>query len=288
MKTKLLNFIRLLFRNRFFEAVFLKLSPINQLGSWKVKFLPNHYQYKFNSWRSVNRGGIKYNLNIHNIVDCFIYFNIQEPSRERLNTLITKSNVFYDIGANIGHVSLVASSLINEKGVIYSFEPHPVSFNRFKNHVELNHISNIFAFNVGLGSTSSILNMLEVEGNAGANRILTSNVINSNFISINIVSLDEFILNNKADVPDLIKVDVEGYELEVFKGAENLLNNNKPNLFFELDERLLKLQNTSPIELLMFLSKFGYKFFNADDYEFIDLNYDFTSCHFDIIAISDL
>jgi FkbM family methyltransferase len=267
--------------------MFLKISPINQLGSLKVRFLPDHYQYNINSWRNVNRDGIKYNLNIHNIVDWFIYFNIQETSRKRLNSLINKSNVFYDIGANIGHVSLVASNLINENGIIYSFEPHPVSFKQFKNHIELNDISNIFAFNVGLGSSSSFVNMLEVEGNAGANRIVASNVKNSNFTLINIVSLDEFILNKNAEVPDLIKVDVEGYELEVFKGAENLLNDIKPKLFFELDERLLKLQNTSPIELLMFLSKFDYKFFNADDYKSIDLTYDFSNCHFDIIAIAD-
>ncbi len=220
MKTKLFNFIRLFFRNRFFETLFLKLSPINELGSLKLKFLPNHYQYNVNSWRNVNRVGIKYILNIHNILDWFIYFNIQETSRKRLDSLISKSNVFYDIGTNVGHVSLVATNLINEIGVIYPFEPDPVSLKQLKNYVELNDISNIFAFNVGLGSTCSIVNMLEVETNSGANRIVTSSVRNSNFTLINIVSLDEFVLNNNADVADLIKVDVDGYVFEVFKGAE--------------------------------------------------------------------
>jgi FkbM family methyltransferase len=82
---------------------------------------------------------------------------------------------------------------------------------------------------------------------------------------VEVVSLDEYAKEKKLEKIDFIKCDVEGHELKVFKGAENILRKDSPALLFECERR--HLENSETQDVFSFLQKLGYKgFFFANSY----------------------
>lgn len=144
---------------------------------------------------------------------------------------LAKKNVrtIFDVGANVGQfANLILRN--NPNADIYSFEPHPASFSK------LSQIKtpNFKCFNVGLGATNSKMILYDYKDNQGSehaalNKEVITNVHNgeASEIEVDIIMLDKFCAEHKIDQIDLLKIDVEGFELDVLKGAENLIKSKK-------------------------------------------------------------
>ncbi|HEY4799779.1 MAG TPA: FkbM family methyltransferase, partial [Bacteroidia bacterium] len=121
------------------------------------------------------------------------------------------------------------------------------------------------------------------KANRGGNRISTKNIIDAETIQIK--RLDEVKEVRSLSKIDLIKIDVEGYELKVLKGAETILRTFKPTLFIEVDNNNLSEQGDSASLLITYLNHLGYnKIINAETNTIVTPAIDFTNCHYDIIA----
>jgi len=165
------------------------------------------------------------------------------------------NDVIIDVGANIGNHSLFLGKFCNPQQV-YSFEPFPHSFNILKKNIEINHLENkITAIPYAVGSKPTRGNIiLPDKSNLGMAKF-----IESQDGSIEVITLDEYFLNKLMRL-DLIKIDVEGMELEVLKGARNLLKKFHPKIYIECAEKS-ELQSVSD-----YLSDLDYKMqgsFNA-------------------------
>jgi hypothetical protein len=101
---------------------------------------------------------------------------------------------------------------------------------------------------------------------------------------VTITTLDSIAEKLRNRQVSLIKIDVEGYELEVLKGASRLIQQHHPVFFIELDDDNLKDQNGSALELIQFLHGFGYKIRHAETKAILSETSDFQGCHFDIVA----
>lgn len=102
---------------------------------------------------------------------------------------------------------------------------------------------------------------------------------------VKIVSLDTFLAKKYLKSIDLIKIDVEGYEYEVLKGAKKTIFEYRPVLFIEIDDNNLKQQNSSASNVISWLDDLGYSIKRADTLEPVDSNYEkFKNCHFDVIC----
>ena len=121
------------------------------------------------------------------------------------------------------------------------------------------------------------------ENNRGMNRIVESNE-SLNTSKIEVTILDNYIKLKDITRVDLIKIDTEGFEMNVIKGAKDLLKRFRPILFIELDEKNLIAQNSSPKELVKHLINLNYKIVNANNNDTISLNSDLANCHIDIIC----
>lgn len=284
-KTKILNYIRLIFKFSIFEKI-LRLFTIGKFeDSFFVKLIPNHYQYSKNTFRKISINGISYFLDINDLVDWYVYYGISEKSIQYLLKAVNKGDVVLDIGSNIGNIAMKIADKITVEGSVHAFEPDNYNYSKFCQNLSLNKFENITLNNFGLGNEikNVYLKTNDVE-NRGMNSI-TDNLDEIDKIQeIKIKTIDYYVSENKLNRINVIKIDVEGYELNVLKGANQTIMKFKPTLFIELDNSNLIRQNQSAIELIKFLEIYNYKIINTTNNTKVSHSDNFDNCHYDIIC----
>lgn len=283
MKTKLLNLIRLIFfKNKFCEAKLYHLTNGRSLASWLARLPANYYQYSSGTIRNVERNGVFYSLDISDYMEWVIFFGIKTEPRDALYNLISNSKVIFDVGANIGETTLNIAKLCNKNCFVYSFEPDKFCFEKLKTNVGLNSFKNVKLNPFGLGEKESDYFLTSpTKDNRGGNRIVHNSIENPN---IHVKRIDDYIKQNNIDKVDLIKIDVEGFELKVLKGGKNCIEMHRPKLFIEINDANLKEQGDSAMELIMFLEPFYKNLKHAVTGESIHSKINLTHKHFDLIA----
>lgn len=125
-------------------------------------------------------------------------------------------DTFFDVGANVGSYTILASGVSNSHTI--AFEPVPSTFDILEKNVILNKLSSLVKLeNAGVGKEIGKLDFVANEDTT--NRVASEKDLNK--IAIQIVKLDDYNSSN----PILIKIDVEGYETEVLNGGNSVLNN---------------------------------------------------------------
>ena len=150
-----------------------------------------------------------------------------EPLLDYLQEKKISGDVFIDIGANIGIVSIYASSIFKN---VYSFEPEQTNHGYLKENINLNNIKNIKVFNMCVSDISGhvTLNVRDQFAHHGITSSHASTI--KSRVEVVSVTLDEFLLEHDISKVDVLKVDVEGAEWLVLKGAQNSLVSGKIEL----------------------------------------------------------
>lgn len=284
IKTKILNLFRRVFMIPFLEKL-TKQNIENNPSSFFIKLAPNNYQYKKNSIRTFNYKGTKLAVDISDYVGHYLYFGFEDKAQEKLIQLAKSGDTVLDIGTNIGSTLLQFANKVGNNGRVYGFEPDLINYKICLDNINLNSFTNIEVANIGLGNENGSFNLVvDTETNRGGNRISYNIETQKTSSKIYVVRLDEWIKNNKITKVDLIKIDVEGFELNVLKGAKEVLVLYKPVLFIELDDNNLRAVGNSANELVLYLEALNYLIESAETGEIIDANKNFTDCHYDIIC----
>lgn len=148
-----------------------------------------------------------------------------------LNSLsVIKEKCIIDVGGFIGDSALVFSPYTNKK--IYSFEASPENFYLMQKTIAMNDLKNVIPVQLALGA--NVDEKLYLSG-AGSCTVIDSKKeqSKSSLFAINSTTLDDYVKKNNLDV-GLIKVDIEGYEQEFLKGAENTIKSQKPALLISI------------------------------------------------------
>lgn len=149
-----------------------------------------------------------------------------------MTQLLKEGDVFVDAGANIGLMSMVAATCVGPTGMVYAFEPFPLIVDRLKANIRLNHFSNIRIYPVALAAAAGeALLYPDRSLNPGASSLVNRSQ-GTEPITIRKEMLDTYFAAGHEIT--LIKIDVEGYELEVLKGGSQILKSPKaPALIVE-------------------------------------------------------
>jgi FkbM family methyltransferase len=139
--------------------------------------------------------------------------------------------VFYDLGANLGFFSLLAASIVGEAGKVYSFEPDLQVARRLREHVAQNGFSNITVIEMGVWSVTGQASFLAADLSSPDRGTGYFN-LESQGVPTDCIALDDFIRD--ALPPDAIKCDVEGAEIEMLRGAANVLEAHRPWVLCEI------------------------------------------------------
>jgi len=154
----------------------------------------------------------------------FLYGTYEEGTLRIFNHILNAGDTFIDIGANIGLMSLHAATILRGSGKVISFEPFPSAYDILVQNISLNKFRNIEAMNLAIGSMNGTV---DIFANPAINRA-SSSLIRPNHAEtshrIAIKKLDDYLEERGYNRIRCIKIDVEGWELEVLKGAVNTLS----------------------------------------------------------------
>ena len=149
----------------------------------------------------VNLGNLESDIFLHAIEE-FVIRAYYARNRKNYNT-------FFDVGANVGHDSLIAATLGWQ---VDSFEPDPENYRKLQKNIKLNGFSNIRVHCEAISDTSGEFNFVRVKGNTTASHIAGSRNYYGEVDKINVSAI------TFADIgflPDLMKMNIEGYEAKV-------------------------------------------------------------------------
>jgi FkbM family methyltransferase len=179
-----------------------------------------------------------------------------------LRSYLQRGDFFVDVGANIGNVSLTAATILSsnsQQPSVIAFEPNKKVYTFLCKNIELNKFTHtIRTHNIALGEASGFVNLTD-EKNDGLKRV----VFDTRNQSIRLDRLDALLGSQKID---LLKIDVEGFELSVLKGSSGLLPMTDA-IYFEYNEKFTHRYKYSFSDIFDFLSQYHYEFYCPDVHE---------------------
>lgn len=170
------------------------------------------------------------------------------PLQTKFVEAIKRGSVVYDIGAHVGFYTLLASFLSGRDGLVYSFEPFPLNANYLRKHTLLNGCKNVTVIEAAVGDTEGF--SLFKEGESTFTGMLSPS---GGSLSVRIVTLDHLLEEKKIAPPNVIKIDVEGAEFEVLRGAYKILKEFYPTILLAIHGK------TSRQKCVTLLEELGYE-----------------------------
>ncbi|MDH3310109.1 MAG: FkbM family methyltransferase [Gammaproteobacteria bacterium] len=225
--------------------------------------------------------GIRYELDLSELIDSGMFYEgAREPNTANALTRLAKpGNVVFDIGANVGSHTLPLAKLVGPEGMVYAFEPVVWAHKKLERNMELNSFKNIRLVPVALSDQEQTHGTeqfrasfkISKQTDVGADGKLTQNWWEA-CDKVNVVfdTMDAFTQKNKLSRLDLIKLDVDGYEGKVIRGAKNTLERFKPIILMEIAPSWAKARGENLSEITKDLGKLGYRFFDEEDFSEID------------------
>jgi len=150
--------------------------------------------------------------------------------------MLRAGDVFYDIGANAGVFSIECALKFRDQIKVHAFEPQPTLVERIRNSAELNHISGLSVHEILLSDKAGEGTLFVTRQSVHAS--LIAREAHAHPVRVRMTPLDDFIEQERLPPPTLIKIDVEGAELQVFRGARKTLAVHKPVIVFEADQNM--------------------------------------------------
>jgi FkbM family methyltransferase len=179
-----------------------------------------------------------------------------------LNKILKQGMTFVDVGTHVGQYTLVASDIVGPTGTVHSFEPQPDTFELLRHNVETNGLANVQLNRCALSETCVDTELyLASPDNVGQSSFRRPHNYSGNAITVQCRTLDDYVEEHGIAI-NVIKIDVEGAELSVLRGATKLLSGSaKPCLIIEFWEQFQQEYGSSCAEMASFLSTHGYTLF---------------------------
>jgi FkbM family methyltransferase len=152
---------------------------------------------------------------------------IYEADKQRhLQRLVRRGDCVFDVGANAGFFTLLASELVGPTGRVVAFEPLPRNIGYLQRHLRMNRAANVRLCTAAVGDAPGTA-LFTIAGNPSMGSLSATGTL-----SVPVVALDTFVGDKKLRPPQVIKIDVEGAESAVLRGAAEILTRYRPYILF--------------------------------------------------------
>jgi FkbM family methyltransferase len=144
-----------------------------------------------------------------------------------------QGDIVVDVGAHMGKYTIIASKRVGATGKVIAIEAHPGNYEMLNRNIKLNGLTNVTTLNFAVYSKETKIKLF-LPGEK-SNRTIYNTLISTRatdeekFVEVNADTLDDLLQNNGISHTDInwVKIDVEGAELEVLKGADSIMSNSK-------------------------------------------------------------
>ena len=202
-----------------------------------------------------------------------MFFSAYEPDEVAvLERYLKPGDVFVDVGANIGYLTAIGASLVGPKGQVHSFEPVPAYFARLKALCAANPGYAIQANNIALGESDGTAEIAQsADGNIGWNSMVPGMLGGEGNVrhAVPVRRLDEYLSERGVARVALIKIDTEGFELPILRGASGFLDaaaagGAPPPILCEVAPGAYPLLGSKVADLFDFMGRYVYRAFDVE------------------------
>jgi FkbM family methyltransferase len=194
--------------------------------------------------------------------------HFEDPERTFVARFLKPGMTVLDIGAHKGLYSLISAFKVGTSGRVFAFEPSPRELKRLKQHIRLNRYRNVSVFDFALGESEGSADLYVVQGTeTGCNSLRHPDVLQPvRSVRVSVKILDEVLREQKISAVDFVKLDVEGAELSVLKGAAQLLKGaHRPLILCEVQDLRTAPWGYAASCIIEYLCSCGYSWFTLDE-----------------------
>jgi len=209
-----------------------------------------------------------------------------------LRHILKPGQIVVDVGANVGHISISAARLVGQYGRVLAIEPNPKTAAILRENVHLNSAGNITVLELAVARTQAEMKLFIPPTNLGGCRVVLSeepseiaDVIRTSqrmtiisldkdrlgeavyapfdaadvqFVNVRSAPLDSVLRDQAIASVDLMKIDVEGFELEVIGSAKSLLESDRPPIVIAEYSNLVKMKGGQPEDIFAYFKSIGW------------------------------
>jgi FkbM family methyltransferase len=208
-------------------------------------------------------------LDIRELVqETLLLEGIWEPKTTRyLCDSLAPGQVFLDVGANAGYFSLLASRCVGESGKVLAVEPNPAMVKQLRQNKERNGLTNIVVAEAACSDSIEVRNLYVGNAyNTGNSSLSRDNLAWTKSVEVSCTTADLLIDKYNFQRIDLVKIDVEGAELQVLRGMATILRRLRPRIIIELVPSLLEGFSTTVAAINEYLVAFHYRTFSLEEH----------------------
>jgi FkbM family methyltransferase len=226
---------------------------------------------------NINRPGLERDIVLHLdpecfsqrlMLDCFRSGRLLEPETSALvDILLQPGDTFIDIGGHVGFFSMLAAGLVGPTGRVYVFEPERTNYAHLLTHITLNNFHHVFPFPWAVGHSTAVVDFFTNLDNDGGHALWEPgrhpfNQKSRQQVSkesVFLISLDDIFGSAQPGFAKLIKIDTEGNEASVLRGARNFLTRAQiPAVIAEINQFGLAQLGSSEQEMRTLMTDLGY------------------------------
>ena len=180
--------------------------------------------------------GLFFNSGRSNVAYSFAQGAVEPDIERALLTVLKRGMTFYDVGANFGMLSLIAARLVGPRGRVVSFEPIDANVRIVEDNVRINKFENVTVLPIALGNSDGTARFLQFSEPSWGMLATTGNALEASVgdTIVTVKRLDTAVREYRLPSPQVIKIDVEGGELEVLPGAADTIRTSRPLMFIEV------------------------------------------------------
>ncbi|MEO0605085.1 MAG: FkbM family methyltransferase [Myxococcota bacterium] len=217
-------------------------------------------------------GDLKFELELSGTMgsQIFWYGSYSRHVLRVLDAIVHPGNTVVDVGANAGEVALYCAKRVGPGGFVAAFEPMSALYRRLRSNLDLNGFGRVQTYEMALGATSGEVDLYTAEGSyhdgTWHEGLATTKPSDARATpaqtSVPRRTLDE--IRPSLRPIDVLKIDVEGAELEVIEGARETLATDLPYVVVEVQREQAAAGGHEQATILDVLSELGYRFFRID------------------------
>jgi FkbM family methyltransferase len=175
--------------------------------------------------------------------------SFETETTQLIMNLVKPGSFVIDIGAHVGYYTLITAGLTGESGKVLAFEPDPTNHSLLLSNIELNGFQNIAVVNKAVSDRTGAGILFQTKLDSGRHSTYQHDIPLAGTVDIETVSLDDILKEQGNPKVDLIKIDVEGAELDVWRGMSKLLaGNDAPKIIIEYHPMLLQGAGVDPVQ----------------------------------------